>query len=481
MRGLSVLFAIAATMAVGYAGGAQATSQTVDQSVGQTTTGQTASQITSQTASQITSQTASQITSQTASQNASQNALEQPPQQSAVSGLARPLTVTLQVALQVDVAEAPLLPSGRRRNQTQPDTAGAEDSNQAFQYRLIVPGSSDSLLRQVRQTVPDAFRTRIGSQRVIQAGLFVTLAEAEAVQQQLNRRDLETQILEIDSLAISLPRSSTSSPSNRSEQTGYQYRLVLQGSSDSLLRQVRRIIPDAFRTMIDGQRVVQAGLFVTREEAEATQRQLAQIDAPSSIFDINYGVAQRSTQRPSSQVQDGRTVIVIDPGHGGADPGAVGIGGIHEADIVLSIAQQVADLLEEQGIRAVLTRSDDREVELEPRVDLADSVGADLFVSIHANAISLSRPDVNGIETYYYDTGGALASSIHNSLVAATGMPDRGVRQARFYVLTQTSMPAVLVEVGFVTGREDAARLQSATARSQIAAAIAQGILRYVQ
>jgi N-acetylmuramoyl-L-alanine amidase len=242
---------------------------------------------------------------------------------------------------------------------------------------------------------------------------------------------------------------------------------------------VRQIVPDAFRTTIDGRRVVQAGLFVERGEAEVIQRQLAALDTPTSIFDINYGVAPRSSS--ASIARDGRTVVVVDPGHGGGDPGAVGIGGIHEADIVLDVAQQVASLLEKQGVQAVLTRQDDREVELEPRVDLADRLNADLFVSIHANSIDLSRPDVNGLETYYYDSGGALATSIHNSVVNATGMPDRGIRQARFYVLTETSMPAVLVEIGFVTGRDDAARFNSATSRSQIAAAIVQGILRYLQ
>ena len=266
--------------------------------------------------------------------------------------------------------------------------------------------------------------------------------------------------------------------SSRDRET-FKYRLVVQGSSDSLLRQVRQIVPDAFRTTVSGRRVVQAGLFVERGEAEVIQRQLAALDTPTSIFDINYGVAPRSSS--ASIARDGRTVVVVDPGHGGGDPGAVGIGGIHEADIVLDVAQQVASLLEKQGVQAVLTRQDDREVELEPRVDLADRLNADLFVSIHANSIDLSRPDVNGLETYYYDSGGALAASIHNSLVNATGMPDRGIRQARFYVLTETSMPAVLVEIGFVTGRDDAARLNSSTSRSQIAAAIVQGILRYLQ
>jgi N-acetylmuramoyl-L-alanine amidase len=107
-------------------------------------------------------------------------------------------------------------------------------------------------------------------------------------------------------------------------------------------------------------------------------------------------------------------------------------------------------------------------------------VNANLFVSIHANAIDMTRPDVNGIETYYYASGSRLASTIHNSLLQATGARDRRVRQARFYVLRKTSMPAVLVEVGFVTGAEDAPRLANAAYRQRLAEGIARGILQYI-
>ena len=399
--------------------------------------------------------------------------------------------ITSQVRA-TELAEAPLLPD-RRGTTNQRSPRRSRDSSrdrETFKYRLVVQGSSDSLLRQVRQIVPDAFRTTVSGRRVIQAGLFVEQDEAEAMAERFTQLEAETLVLALDQ-PISQPlmripgtRPPVTPVTNARGQTrgqtkDYHYRLVVQGSSDSLLRQVRQIVPDAFRTTINGRRVVQAGLFVERGEAEVIQRQLAALDTPTSIFDINYGVAPRSSS--ASIARDGRTVVVVDPGHGGGDPGAVGIGGIHEADIVLDVAQQVASLLEKQGVQAVLTRQDDREVELEPRVDLADRLNADLFVSIHANSIDLSRPDVNGLETYYYDSGGALATSIHNSLVNATGMPDRGIRQARFYVLTETSMPAVLVEIGFVTGRDDAARLNSSTSRSQIAAAIVQGILRYLQ
>lgn len=181
------------------------------------------------------------------------------------------------------------------------------------------------------------------------------------------------------------------------------------------------------------------------------------------------------------RVPSGRLVVVVDPGHGGPDPGAVGIGGLQEKEIVLDIGIKVANLLQQQGVQAVLTRQDDRDLDLEPRVQMAEQVNATAFVSIHANSISLSRPDISGLETYYYQSGAELAQAIHQNVLAATGVPDRRVRTARFYVLRRTSMPSVLVEVGFVTGRDDALRLSDPAYRSQMAEAIVRGILQYLQ
>lgn len=175
-----------------------------------------------------------------------------------------------------------------------------------------------------------------------------------------------------------------------------------------------------------------------------------------------------------------RIVVVVDPGHGGRDPGAVG-NGLQEKHIVLDISRQVASILQQNGIQVVMTRYDDREVDLRPRVQLAQRVNATLFVSIHANAISLNRPDVNGVETYYYATGANLARAIHNTILGNIRMRDRRVRRARFYVLRHTSMPSVLVETGFVTGAEDAPQLASPVFRRQMAQAIASGIIQYVR
>jgi N-acetylmuramoyl-L-alanine amidase len=180
------------------------------------------------------------------------------------------------------------------------------------------------------------------------------------------------------------------------------------------------------------------------------------------------------------RVPNNRPIVVIDPGHGGPDPGAVGVNGLKEKDIVLDIGKKVATLLQQQGIQAVMARSADIDLDLEPRVDLANRLRATAFVSIHANSINLSRPDISGLETYYYQNGAGLAQSIHQSVLQGTGIEDRSVRQARFYVLKNTAMPSVLVEVGFVTGRDDAAKLSTANYRQTMAESIARGVVRYL-
>jgi N-acetylmuramoyl-L-alanine amidase len=187
---------------------------------------------------------------------------------------------------------------------------------------------------------------------------------------------------------------------------------------------------------------------------------------------------------PTNLLPQQRSIVVIDPGHGGHDPGAVGINGIYEKDIVLDISLQVASLLKNQGIQTILTRQTDVDLGLQPRVEIANRARATLFVSIHANAISMSRPEVNGTETFHVAgsrEGQRLAEHIQQQLLASTGMHDRGIKRARFYVLVHTAIPAVLVKVGFMTGREDALRLSNPGTRTQMAEAIVQGILDYLQ
>ncbi|MBD0336079.1 MAG: DUF3747 domain-containing protein [Cyanobacteria bacterium Co-bin13] len=261
--------------------------------------------------------------------------------------------------------------------------------------------------------------------------------------------------------------------------SGTYFRVIVPIANANTLQQVRSVEPEAFRTTVNGQNVVQVGLFRERSRAEEVQRNLAQSSITANILNASPP-APASVPTPPS-VPQGQRVVVIDAGHGGRDPGAVGIGGIQEKEINLTIANRVQQRLQEAGFTVLMTRSDDREIDLEPRVAYAQRANADIFVSIHANAISMSRPDVNGLETYYYSSGQRLAQVIHNSILRRTDMRDRGVRQARFYVLRYSSMPAVLVETGFVTGSQDAARFQNMNSRMQIADAIAEGILEYLR
>ncbi|MEY4520245.1 MAG: hypothetical protein RLZZ499_2845, partial [Cyanobacteriota bacterium] len=158
-----------------------------------------------------------------------------------------------------------------------------------------------------------------------------------------------------------------------------------------------------------------------------------------------------------------------------------GIDGLQEKDVILPIALDVEEILRKQNIDVVMTRDTDVFISLEGRTDLANRVKADLFVSIHANSINLSRPDVSGLETYYYDSGRRLAELVHWSILNGVNIDDRSIRRARFYVLRHSTMPAVLIEVGFVTGEVDADNLEDPNHRRLMAEAIAKGIVEYIK
>ncbi|MBD2230358.1 N-acetylmuramoyl-L-alanine amidase [Phormidium tenue] len=184
---------------------------------------------------------------------------------------------------------------------------------------------------------------------------------------------------------------------------------------------------------------------------------------------------------PAPRPAQGQVLVMLDPGHGGVDPGAVGIGGLQEKGVVLAVAQYTAAALQAQGIAVQMTRQSDQTVDLQPRADMATTARATVFVSIHANAVNMQRPEVNGLETYYYsDAGQVLAAALQRQVLSTMAMNDRGVRQARFLVLRRTAMPAALIEIGFVTGATDAPKLRDPRWQAQMGQSIAQGILNYL-
>ncbi|GAB4260527.1 MAG: hypothetical protein Kow0092_09420 [Deferrisomatales bacterium] len=216
--------------------------------------------------------------------------------------------------------------------------------------------------------------------------------------------------------------------------------------------------------------------------------------------------------------------IVIDPGHGGKDPGAVGPGGLLEKDVTLTLARELAAILSRRPHWKVkLTRTDDRYLALEERTAIANAFGADLFLSIHTNANR--SPRARGVETYYLDrssdraarkvaalenaSGEAaldeiehiladvvltskvedsrrLARVVQTALVSGLrrhygGVRDLGVKKGPFYVLTGAVMPAVLVETSFITHPEEARRLRDAEYRRRAAVALAAGVQRFAE
>jgi len=223
--------------------------------------------------------------------------------------------------------------------------------------------------------------------------------------------------------------------------------------------------------------------------------------------------------------KEGLHTIVIDPGHGGDETGATGKTGVLEKEITLAIAKKLKALLEkESGLRVLLTRDDDATVGLDERTALANQNHADLFLSIHVNAAR--RRDARGAETYFLatkakdeeirtlaaienntvgvdrakiagDTGSlemvlwdlaqaqylqessGLAEVIQKELDAAIGVRDRGIKQAPFRVLMGATMPAVLVEVGFISNPSEETVLKTDEYRDKIAQALSRAVLAF--
>ncbi len=180
-----------------------------------------------------------------------------------------------------------------------------------------------------------------------------------------------------------------------------------------------------------------------------------------------------------------RVLVMIDPGHGGKDPGAIGLGGLKEVDVILPVSLQVAQILRKNGIEVKMTRNSDYFVGLDERVTMSRQAGATLFVSIHANSID-NRPDVNGLELYHYNIGKSFAETVHRNVLEYVNkngffIADRRVRSARFLVLRKSSIPAILVETGYLTSETEAARLRRDDYRKVMAEGIAQGIIQYIK
>jgi N-acetylmuramoyl-L-alanine amidase len=268
---------------------------------------------------------------------------------------------------------------------------------------------------------------------------------------------------------------------------------------------------DPYRLVIDvyGQRAeASAAKEVARTPTADGRRTVAKVNIPSSPAPATSGLRK----------------IVLDPGHGGKDPGAVGAGGIAEKDIVLTIAKKLAaKLRKDLRVDVVLTRKDDRFVALEDRTALANAENADLFISLHMNASE--NTEAKGIETYYLDNTTdeaairlaarenstsrrnisdlqfilsdmtqnmkledsiTLAHRLQGSLVSAMAktmddVRDLGVKKALFHVLVGARMPSVLVEMFFITNRSEGRAMSRESHQDEMVEALFEGIQKYGQ
>jgi N-acetylmuramoyl-L-alanine amidase len=168
--------------------------------------------------------------------------------------------------------------------------------------------------------------------------------------------------------------------------------------------------------------------------------------------------------------------VVIDAGHGGFDRGGVPGQRIAEKAMTLDVSQRLATRLRAAGYKVIMTRNSDVFVTLGNRVRIANSYRDAIFVCVHFN--SASRAGANGIETYYYSNGSAqLAANIHRQLVGATPTENRGIRRRGYFVLRRTTIPAVLVECGFLTNSYEARLISQSSYRQTLADRIANGVM----
>lgn len=177
-----------------------------------------------------------------------------------------------------------------------------------------------------------------------------------------------------------------------------------------------------------------------------------------------------------------RNFIVLDAGHGGFDPGAIGTSGLKEKVVNLDITRKTKELLVNSGYNVLLTRKKDNFISLKERVRLANRKDARLFVSIHCNS---SRGFSRGTEAFLAPakTGDSLplAESIHKELINELELKDRGIKKENFYVIKYTEMPAVLVEIAFLSNPHEESLLGNKLFRERVASAIKKGILNYMQ
>lgn len=172
--------------------------------------------------------------------------------------------------------------------------------------------------------------------------------------------------------------------------------------------------------------------------------------------------------------------IILDPGHGGKDPGAIALDGSYEKNLILSTAHVIADRLEDAGATVIMTRENDRTLLLEDRVSISHAYRTHAFISLHYDAFPVGT--VNGFSTHYYTSYGndrRLAQSIQTGIAEHINLHNRGIMQSNLHVLRENKNLAVLIELGFITNPNDFANIRTADYQQNVAEGITSGLINY--
>jgi N-acetylmuramoyl-L-alanine amidase len=277
----------------------------------------------------------------------------------------------------------------------------------------------------------------------------------------------------------------------RTEQAAGRFRVIIEGTLP--LEYTIKELPEPDRLIVD---VAGAVFIPVKQEipiagAVVTEVRAAQFQTNPNVTRVvvvlkrktAYSVSPEGSPTVAIEIPETTAlaghVIAIDAGHGGLDVGAIGPTGLLEKEVALDVALRVRELLVRSGVRVVMTRETDTTVALADRPRIARQQAASAFVSIHANAST--RAAVNGSETYFLSPQSQpLAQMIQEELSRVPGLVSRGTRTANFLVLRESEVPAVLVEVAYISHVDEEAKLRQGVFRQKLADAVVRGIQRYL-
>jgi N-acetylmuramoyl-L-alanine amidase len=355
----------------------------------------------------------------------------------------------------------------------------------------------------------------LGFQKMLPAYANMSSSQVTVIASQLNVRedaDISSNIIGLihrgDTFEVIQTKNDWDQVKWRNNQTGWIYNAYvtsnknIEATVDAFVLNVRK--QPSLSSAIAGQLTSGSKITVTEEQGgwakivsssgvhgwvysyyirknEAVTQQT--VSAPAKTNDIESSKTSGSsaagqTSTDPSQPLKGKT-IVLDPGHGGVDSGTTSITGTHEKDLTLATALAVEQKLKNAGVNVIMTRDHDTYISLKQRSDLSNRLHADAFLSFHYNWSN--DPSINGLTDFYYSQSKdqSLAAEILNRVENTTGLKDMGTKFDDLYVLRNNSQPSVLIELGFLSNKQDESTAENPDFNNKVAQGIYLGLFDY--